>query len=222
MMHRKSVRSRESKNAVSEHDRIVHRPAIQAALTLLADGYDCARERNAKPAEYAIPAVQLREAGCNDTLLHWLVACRNVRPVDRKPAKAKPGTATAEFSADTRFVITTSGIAVALRLAGEAAEPPRIARPRWDALTGDLWLRGRLVHHFKNAASNQREILDAFQAEGWPTAIANPLKQERPTRDGRKQRLHDAIKNLNRGLAGSCLRFYGTGGGQRVGWRANA
>jgi hypothetical protein len=37
-----------------------------------------------------------------------------------------------------------------------------------------------------------------------------------------KRRLHDTIKNLNRGHEARCLHFYGADAGRVVGWKRQA
>jgi hypothetical protein len=63
---------------------------------------------------------------------------------------------------------------------------------------------------------NQEAILDAFQEEGWPMWIDDPLSPlpDQPP----KRRLHDTIKGLNRNREMELIRFRGDGTGQRVAW----
>ncbi len=95
---------------------------------------------------------------------------------------------------------------------GDAGNP----RPRWDAVRRELWFRGQLVKRFRVPAANQTIILDAFEVDGWPPRIDDPL----PGVTGivAKRRLHDTIKALNHKQKDGCLRFRGDGTGEGIFW----
>jgi hypothetical protein len=78
----------------------------------------------------------------------------------------------------------------------------------------------RVVKRFKQPASNQAVILMAFEEEGWPARIHNPLAP-RPDQDT-QQRLRDAGNRLNRGHQRRLLRFKGDGTGEGVFWEDTA
>lgn len=77
---------------------------------------------------------------------------------------------------------------------------------------------GSLIKQFIWPAENQELILAAFEEQGWPTRIDDPL----PLRDGvcPKRRLHDTIKCLNRKRIVAHIRFAGDGTGQGVRWES--
>jgi hypothetical protein len=54
-------------------------------------------------------------------------------------------------------------------------------RPRWDKHLRELWLGPHLIKWFRVPAPDQERILDAFEEEGWPASIDDPL----PPRTGR-------------------------------------
>lgn len=87
--------------------------------------------------------------------------------------------------------------------------------PRWNAAHHTLYCRGREVKHFKAAAPNQETILAAFETARWRRCIEFQF----PNDGGRnsKQRLRDAIHDLNRSLR-SDLHFSQEGGGSRIAW----
>ena len=60
-------------------------------------------------------------------------------------------------------------------------------------------------------------ILAAFQEEGWPRSIDDPL----PPKSGIscEQRLRDTIRHLNQHQANRLIVFAGDGTGERVLWR---
>lgn len=75
---------------------------------------------------------------------------------------------------------------------------------------------GVVVKQFKVPAPNQELILAAFQEEGWPVHIDDPLppRAEQDT----KRRLHETITSLNRHQRVRLVRFMGDGTGQGVRW----
>jgi hypothetical protein len=89
-------------------------------------------------------------------------------------------------------------------------------RPHWDALRRELTVDGQIVKRFRLPAANQEAVLLAFEEEGWPAAILDPL----PPRDEQdcKQRLHDTIKALNRSRRARIILFRGDGTGEGVLW----
>jgi hypothetical protein len=89
-------------------------------------------------------------------------------------------------------------------------------RPRWDKTAGELWVNGELVKRFTRPAQNQRLILDAFEAEGWPRAIDDQLSKVAKT-DARKY-LRATINKLNQNMLRPLIRFRGTGNGKGVSW----
>jgi hypothetical protein len=211
------------------------KPTVQKALALLLEGYDFACDLEVCVWEFAVPIRTLLTAGCSVNTLRWLVrrCFAEFAVLTGKTAKNKPRhiAETIEFAEKTSFVLTEAGAAAAhaacppLTLKPRADEPRvgpyRVdpAIPAWDQQLGELRYLGTLVKRLRKASSNQWAILRAFQREGWPQELENPLRQS--ARDGvnPKQRLHDAIKNLNRDHEALLLRFYGAGSGCGVGWR---
>jgi hypothetical protein len=85
---------------------------------------------------------------------------------------------------------------------GLAPAPPD-AKPRWDAVRGELFLGEHLSKRYRQPAANQRLVLDTFEKEGWPSRIEDPLPWG-PDTDPR-QRLADTARRLNQHNA--LLRF---------------
>ena len=75
-----------------------------------------------------------------------------------------------------------------------------------------------IVKQFKVPANNQHRVLTAFEEEGWPERVDDPL----PPRDGvdPKRRLHDTINSLNRHQRNALIRFFGNGTGDGVLWQS--
>ena len=81
----------------------------------------------------------------------------------------------------------------------------------------ELCYRGELVKAFRVPARNQELILEAFEEEGWPEFIHDPLPPEGDQDPHR--RLQATIKSLNRRQAKTLIRFRGNGS-ERVFWQA--
>lgn len=92
----------------------------------------------------------------------------------------------------------------------------RLAQPRWEAKQRRLYLGRVLVKQFRLVPENQGLVLSAFEEQGWPERIDDPLSQT--THVPPVVRLHDTIKCLNRGQGRPLLRFRGDGTGQGVRW----
>ena len=91
--------------------------------------------------------------------------------------------------------------------------------PWWDPEGWRLWLGGRVLKAFRQPAWNQTALLGVFQEQGWAAHIDDPLRRtDGEGEEDAKRRLHDTIKNLNRGLPPGTIRFRGDGTGQGVSW----
>jgi hypothetical protein len=88
--------------------------------------------------------------------------------------------------------------------------------PRWDSRRRELHFRGLLVKRFRQPARNQELILATFEEDGWPYEIDDPLPGD--FKHDARERLHDAIKNLNRNHVRPIVRFRGNGTGQGIRW----
>lgn len=92
--------------------------------------------------------------------------------------------------------------------------------PFWDPLRREFRVGNQVVKRFKLPSANQETLLMAFQEEGWPPRIDDPLPP-RPNQDS-KMRLHNAIKGLNRHQKCRLVRFMGDGTGEGVLWERAA
>ena len=86
--------------------------------------------------------------------------------------------------------------------------------PIWDTQRRELRIGNVVIKRFKWPASNQEQVLRAFQEEGWPSQIDDPLPPD--PKICPKRRLHDTIKCLNRRRVNSAIKFRGDGTGQGV------
>jgi hypothetical protein len=146
------------------------------------------------------------------------------------------------FTKRTGFILTTLGVEAARGIAGTEFEPIEIADavetrssvaeavdgmnagsrtatrvvPHWDADLQELRVNGLIVKQFKVPAPNQEMVLAAFQEEGWPARIDDPLPPQAD--QDPKRRLHDTIVSLNRTHKHRLIRFMGDGSGEGVRW----
>jgi hypothetical protein len=88
--------------------------------------------------------------------------------------------------------------------------------PTWDPHRQQLRLGDKIVKEFKLPAPNQELILMAFEEEGWPVRIDDPLPPH--SDQDPKQRLHSTLNALNRHQKNRLLRFCGDGRGQGIRW----
>ncbi len=94
----------------------------------------------------------------------------------------------------------------------QSAPPkPPSDRPIWRADTGELLFEGRVIRHVRvlRDPSNIHQLLDAFEAAGWPARIDNVLPYG-------QQQLHETLRSLNRSL--ERIRFRSQGGGDAIIW----
>jgi hypothetical protein len=210
-------------------------PAVQKALGILLEGYEYTQDLHTSPWEFAVEITVLLAAECTLNTLRWLVRRGYVEHAvvnaegapTRREGQANTGRG---FPEETCFMLTELGASVARSTCpraypGSASGPNGQGRvvaqqevPVWDSPHGELQFRGRLVRRFRNAASDQRAVLDAFQSHDWPEWLKDPLPRPEGRRLNPKRRLHDTIKNLNRGHKTRCLHFYGADAGRAVGW----
>lgn len=220
--------------------RVLHRASD--ALRLLLDAQAYAEDVGRSVWDFAVEIDSLRRTGCTDSEIRWLVCKGFVRHASETTAgtaetrafrqsRPAPGL---QFTIQSCFVLTPAGSQFAsAALAGAngpfdqpnpAAAPgehpldpsPDLPRPRWDPERQELRVGDRLVKQFKVPAANQERILAAFEEEGWPIRIDDPLPPA--TEQDPKRRLHDTINSLNRNQKCHGLRFLGDGTGQGVRW----
>lgn len=211
-------------------------------LVFLLEAREYADDTGTDRWNFALEIGELRSVGLTKSDLRYLVLKGYV---EHARETTLPGEATRSFhkshgltfSKRSCFVITEAGVFAARnretqQLADspvavcETASPPsgqaqlstsaRRVVPCWDSDLQELRCNGLIVKRFKVPAPNQEMILAAFQEEGWPARIDDPLP---PHRDqDPKRRLHDTIVSLNRNHKTRFLRFMGDGSGQGVRW----
>jgi hypothetical protein len=203
----------------------------RTALALLSKPWACARELKLDRWDFALWLLQLQKLGVGESDLQWLILNGYVDQADdvttyRDPARRFQPRRSVAFGDRTCFVLTEAGASVACQGAdsppGRPANSAEIASfsphlPHWDRKRRQLLFDECVVKEFRLPASNQEAVLSAFEEEGWPPSIDDPL----PFLPGRlrpKQRLHSTIRYLNGNQANRLLRFRGNGTGEAVLW----
>lgn len=213
---------------------------IVAAMTQLTEAHQYAVDAGRDVWDFAVEIHALRAVDLTTNDFRWL-ACKGY--VEHAQETTRPGAEKRSFRPDDEvrfsnkscFVLTKAGLALAEAIlrdvspgsrgaAGNGSEPalPEICPgvPVWDPLRRELRMGGKLVKQFKLPSPNQERVLIAFEEEGWPPRIDDPL-----SRNGcpdHKRRLHDTIKSLNRHQKHRLIRIKGDGTGEGVLWEQMA
>lgn len=215
----------------------------QEALRLLAEAYAYSRELRRGVWDFAVEINTLRAAGATPSELRWLIckgyvvhASEITMPGDTTRTFRRPPAAGLMFGHKTCFALTDAGFVFAAHLIDgpllsqrQAAPSPRAdnadspassapAKPTWDRDRQELRWGQVVVKQFKVPAPNQERILAAFEEEGWPVHLDDPLPPA--AEQDPKRRLHDTINSLNRNQKRPLLRFVGDGSGEGLRWEA--
>ncbi len=208
---------------------------VAKALELWARAYEYALDAGVDRAEFAIEISHLREIGLTDIDLRWLAAKAYIEHVEETtlagdPARSFRLRGLALFGARSCFFLTTAGREFVASLglnAGSTGDdlPTGLAVvavdtsvPCWNAERQTLSFLGHLVKQFKLPSPNQVAVLSAFEEEGWPPKIYDPLVRNNEVDP--KRRLQDTIKALNRSQRTRLIQFQGDGSGEGVLWEA--
>ncbi len=79
-----------------------------------------------------------------------------------------------------------------------------------------LYVGEQVVKQYRVPSPTQEAVLNAFEEEGWPTRIDDPLRPK-PDQDA-KRHLHETIRRLNRNRRAKLIHFSGDGTGAGVLW----
>lgn len=206
-------------------------------LALLLEGHQMARQMERDPWDLAVELFELQRGGLSRNALRWLVCEQYVHHGTELDAPSDGGrtfmfdpSETLRFTEDSCFILTAEGVSFVSRLMeGEPSrEKPKplvevaderltvLTTPKWDCLRQELRLGDVVVKRFKVRAPNQERVLSAFEEEGWPPCIDDPLP--RSAQLDPKRRLHETINSLNRSQKHRLIRFMGNGKGEGVAW----
>jgi hypothetical protein len=208
---------------------------LHTALSLLRDARTDADEFRRDVWEFAIGIHELLAVGLTSVDLRWLAAQGCIAHGIELTEPGADGRSfrpagNLAFTEQTCFVLTDRGDCWRNRLA-ESSRPvgeqnpvgsggngePRPILPVWKTSVRELHWGGYLVKQFRLPAPNQELILSAFEEDGWPARIDDPLPQTRGQVP--RERLHDAIRRLNHHQVHRLVFFQRDGTGQGVRWR---
>lgn len=209
---------------------------VQRALIALLKAREYALDAGRDVWDFAIPFRQLRVLRLSRNDFRWLVCKRYLEHAMEVTLPGDNGrffrpVGQLNYVKRSCFVLTSEGAAFVRQLLPgiqEVVSTPlessltstnteaMEARPRWDSELNELRMDQVLIKRFRWQAINQSMVLCAFEEEGWPEHIDDPLPPQ-PGLDP-KRRLHDTIKCLNRGHKIPLIRFRGDGTGQGIVW----
>lgn len=218
------------------------RPGLAGLLT----AYDYALDSQADVWQFATELPELISSGATLADIRWLVlrgfaehARETTIPGDDKRVfrRLVPSCFPAEScvvltpagAESIRSLVATNPRASAcdhnespVQQTGAPPDPAPAARltPEWDAAHRELRFNGKVVKRYRVPAGNQAAILDAFQEDGWPEFIDDPISPEHGMEP--KDRLKVTIKGLNRNQINPLIRFHGNGNGLQVFWEVIA
>jgi hypothetical protein len=217
---------------------IFRAPKFQEALAALLDASSYAGYTDGDIWQFAINARELCRHGLTENDLRFLVKSKFVHhshEITKPDGLHREFTAARAASSSERscFVLTPLGIAAAsmslngqlddrsqgpesIRITKDADDDCEVLHPSWDAQHRVLTFGGSLIKRFWRRAGNQERVLAAFEEEGWPHRILDPLA---PSPDA-KRHLSDTIRWLNRGQENELLHFRGDGTGEGIIWDA--
>ncbi len=212
-------------------------------LLQLLTAADYAADSHADRWQFAIELSDLLSAGAKLIDIRWLVlrgfaehAKETTSPGD--PQRSFRLLAPTSFPPDTCVVLSPTGasalraaitrsLAISSATAAESAEAQlqgeasgAVAQrpsPKWDHDHRELRFNGQVVKRYRVPAQNQELILAAFEEEGWPEFIDDPLPPAAEYNP--KRRLQVTIKSLNRNQIAPLIRFHGNGNGMQIHWR---
>jgi len=210
---------------------------IQPGFQLLLRGQQYAQELGRDRWDFAVEIATLRAAGLTNNDFRWLI-CKGFVQHGREvtlandPSRRFQRCSGLRFFKTTCFVLNSSGHAENGGLEANSADAGSehtavhgnghadVKKPQWDQDRRQFRLGALIIKEFKLPAVNQETVLTAFEEEGWPPFIDDPL----PPLAGiePKRRLHDTIKNLNRHQKAHVVRFMGDGTGQGIRWELMA
>ena len=216
---------------------------VRPGLAKLLQAYVYAQDLERDVWDFALEINDLRSVGLSNSDFRWLICAGYVK---HARDMATPGDAERFFRPDkglvfsdhTCFVLTETGMEAASLLAAvngnvdqeslpsleivgptehsPSDSPKNLLQPRWDGERHQLHFGGFLVKEFKVHSPNQEAVLAAFEEEGWPPRIDDPLAHS-PELD-QKERLRNTIKSLNRTRGTRLIRFMGDGTGLAIRW----
>jgi len=190
-----------------EIDETLLAPRMKAAFVALLEAIEYSQDLGADVWEFAIEIDSLRNLKLADGDLRWMVArglaehVVEITPTEDATRKFRR-CERALFGKRSCFVLTPSGEALARELRGDCEtdadrgellsvwqsardrDPPLRSRaPDWDRDRHELRIASIVVKRFTIPSVDEESVLTAFEEQGWPARIDDPL----PRCDGSAQ-----------------------------------
>ncbi len=222
--------------------QIPYRAPQHAAFRLLLRAHDYAVDVQRDVWDFALELAEFLRAGVSRSDLRWMICKGYVAQGREKRLQSQEQrefqlVTGLNFSRRTCLILTPTGVQAARgwcangRTQDGHSAPPAISLwndanvdalgdpihcPHWDRDRHTLRVQGQLVKEFKVPSPNQETILTAFEEDGWPPRIDDPLPMVHGIEP--KRRLQDTVKSLNRNQRVRLVRFMGDGTGEGVRW----
>lgn len=222
------------------------RGAIAKALSTLLHAVDFAQFSDRPLWDFAVDLSELHRLGLDTAAIRWLVLEGLVEMAIEEPVDLSDSGVVQTLSKSRAFrltqtmietdglcfVLTDIGIRVARELTSalpehsgdvvslgapcKKSESDFILKPTWNASIRELRVGQTLLRRFRLKAPAQEVVLAAFEEDGWPQRIDDPLPPQ-PFLEN-KRRLRSTIHSLNRYHEQPMIRFRADGSGEGIFW----
>ncbi len=209
---------------------------LRAAFEILLEAHSYAQDARKDIWQFAVEIDSLRSVGLLPNDFRWLVTrgyVEHAREATRPDDQQRTYQAQGKLAQTDRtcFILTDAGLALARSVRQSGSDPEKPANsplgesengrsqepvPRWDQVRRELTVGGKMVKRYRLPSRNQEMVLTAFEEEGWPASIDDPLPPH-PGQDP-KHRLQATIKALNQHQKAHLVHFMGNGTGEGVLW----
>jgi hypothetical protein len=208
--------------------------AVLLGYTRLLSARCEAREQRCSALDLPVECLGLLGIGVEEDILLWMLYQGHVYHLER--AASADGEAewiikpSAVLGVRSAFALTPQGERFGELLVADILVPAddrqfeamwrmlRVGRltPRYDRDTRSFAWGCHVLKNFRQPSANQEKILLVAEELSWASWFDDPLPGL--PNGGSKERLHDAIKNLNRCQNPHLVKFRGNGTGESVGW----
>ena len=210
---------------------------VRPGLAELLKAYNYSKQLTRGAWDFAVEIGVLTDNGLSNSEFRWLICkgyVEHARELTDRGATLRTfrRVNSLSFSPQSCFVLTEAGAAAAIAMETTAApnQPNEIeevlsgnqpseseeSTPEWDPDRHQLRVGDLVVKQFNVPSPNQETLLTAFEEEGWPPQIDDPLPPVAQVDP--KRRLRDTIRGLNRNQKNCVIRFMGDGTGEGVHW----
>lgn len=223
------------------------RAAISRALATLLHAAEFAQLAGRPLWDFATELSELHRLSLDSAAIRWLVLERLVEMGIEEPSEfsdsavvqtlSRPRsfrqTQTMNETEGLCFVLTDNGLRMARELASVLPDysghmgslgpsnknqmSEAILKPTWIESVRELRAGQVLLKRFRSKAPAQEVVLAAFEEEGWPQRIDDPLAPQ-PFSES-KRRLRSTIQSLNRHQEDPMIRFRADGSGEGIVWK---